>query len=114
MSTGSAPDRGRITREQILAAAMALLDQRGLPDLTMRKLAAELGIRPSALYWHFPDKQTLLARLADRIIGSAPKPPASSPGTGEGLRRQTNPPCSPGGRDRGEHATASRERPGRG
>lgn len=80
MSTGSAPDRGRITREQILATAMELLDQRGLPDLTMRKLAAELGIRPSALYWHFPDKQTLLARLADRIVGSAPKPPASGPG----------------------------------
>lgn len=85
MSTGSAPDRGRITREQILAAAMELLDQRGLPDLTMRKLAAELGIRPSALYWHFPDKQTLLARLADRIIGRAPKPPASGPSAGEGL-----------------------------
>lgn len=84
MSTGSAPDRGRITREQILAAAMALLDQRGLPDLTMRKLAAELGFHPSALYWHFPDKQTLLARLADRIVGSAPKPPASDPGAGEG------------------------------
>lgn len=80
MSTGSAPDRGRITREQILATAMELLDQRGLPDLTMRKLAAELGIRPSALYWHFPDKQTLLARLADRIVGSAPQPPASGPG----------------------------------
>ena len=84
MSTGSAPDRGRITREQILAAAMALLDQRGLPDLTMRKLAAELGIRPSALYWHFPDKQTLLARLADQIVGSAPQPPASGPGTDDG------------------------------
>ena len=84
MSTGSAPDRGRITREQILAAAMALLDQRGLPDLTMRKLAAELGIRPSALYWHFPDKQTLLARLADRIVGSAPTPPAGGPGAADG------------------------------
>lgn len=84
MSTGSAPDRGRITREQILAAAMALLDQRGLPDLTMRKLAAELGIRPSALYWHFPDKQTLLARLADRIVGSAPQPPAGGPGADDG------------------------------
>ena len=80
MSTGSAPDKGRITREQILATAMALLDQRGLPDLTMRKLAAELGIRPSALYWHFPDKQTLLARLADRIVGSAPQPPVSGAG----------------------------------
>ncbi|ERH33803.1 TetR family transcriptional regulator [Schaalia sp. HMT-877] len=87
MSTGSAPDRGRITREQILAAAMALLDQRGLPDLTMRKLAAELGIRPSALYWHFPDKQTLLARLADQIVGSAPQPPVSGPGADDGSGR---------------------------
>lgn len=94
MSTGSAPDRGRITREQILAAAMELLDQRGLPDLTMRKLAAELGIRPSALYWHFPDKQTLLARLADRIVGSAPKPPASGPGAGEGPGRGGSTACS--------------------
>ena len=102
MSTGSAPDRGRITREQILAAAMALLDQRGLPDLTMRKLAAELGIRPSALYWHFPDKQTLLARLADRIVGSAPTPPAGGPGAddgsgGGGSAARSGPPNGHGG-----------------
>lgn len=94
MSTGSAPDRGRITREQILAAAMALLDQRGLPDLTMRKLAAELGIRPSALYWHFPDKQTLLARLADQIVGSAPQPPVSGPGADDGSGRGGSAACS--------------------
>ena len=102
MSTGSASDRGRITREQILAAAMALLDQRGLPDLTMRKLAAELGIRPSALYWHFPDKQTLLARLADRIVGSAPTPPAGGPGAddgsgGGGSAARSGPPNGHGG-----------------
>ena len=102
MSTGSAPDRGRITREQILAAAMALLDQRGLPDLTMRKLAAELGIRPSALYWHFPDKQTLLARLADRIVGSAPTPPAGGSGAangagGGGSAARSGPPNGHGG-----------------
>ena len=102
MSTGSAPDRGRITREQILAAAMALLDQRGLPDLTMRKLAAELGIRPSALYWHFPDKQTLLARLADRIVGSAPTPPAGGPcaavgAGGGGSAARSGPPNGHGG-----------------
>ena len=102
MSTGSAPDRGRITREQILAAAMALLDQRGLPDLTMRKLAAELGIRPSALYWHFPDKQTLLARRGDRIFGSAPPPPAGGPGAaygagGGGSAARSGPPNGHGG-----------------
>ncbi|WP_431308023.1 TetR/AcrR family transcriptional regulator C-terminal domain-containing protein [Arenivirga flava] len=34
----------------------------------MRRLAADLGVQPSALYWHYPNKQTLLAELADRIV----------------------------------------------
>lgn len=37
----------------------------------MRKLALELGVQPSALYWHVPNKQQLLAELADRIVARA-------------------------------------------
>ena len=37
----------------------------------MRRLAASLDVQPSALYWHFPNKQTLLAELADRIVAQA-------------------------------------------
>ena len=48
--------------------ALRILDDYGLPDLTMRRLAAALDVQPSALYWHFPNKQTLLADLADRIV----------------------------------------------
>lgn len=61
----------RNTRDDVIAAALAILDQQGLPDLTMRHLAATLGIQPSGLYWHFPNKQALLAAVSDRIIAGA-------------------------------------------
>src|SRR5690606_4271755 len=58
----------RHDRESITTAALLLLDDVGLPDLSMRRLAAELGVQPSALYWHFASKQELLAAVADRIL----------------------------------------------
>jgi TetR/AcrR family tetracycline transcriptional repressor len=58
----------RRTRADIVAAALVILDRQGLPDLTMRNLASSLGLQPSALYWHFPNKQTLLAAVADEIV----------------------------------------------
>lgn len=61
----------RHTREDVAQAALRILDDDGLPDLTMRRLAASLDVQPSALYWHFPNKQTLLAELADRIVAQA-------------------------------------------
>lgn len=51
-----------------MRAALNILDEHGLPDLTMRRLAAALGVQPSALYWHFPNKQSMLAELSDRIV----------------------------------------------
>lgn len=58
----------RHDRDGVIDAALRLLDQVGLPDLSMRRLATELGVQPSALYWHFESKQHLLAALADRIL----------------------------------------------
>ncbi|WP_410783320.1 TetR/AcrR family transcriptional regulator C-terminal domain-containing protein [Leifsonia sp. SIMBA_070] len=43
----------------------------------MRRLASALDVQPSALYWHFPNKQTLLAELADRIV-AARRPAANA------------------------------------
>ena len=60
------PDRH--TRDGIVDTALALLEQTGLPDLSMRRLATALGVQPSALYWHFENKQELLAAVADRIV----------------------------------------------
>ena len=61
----------RHTREDVIAAALGILDQHGLADLTMRRLGAILDVQPSALYWHFVNKQTLLASIADRIVERA-------------------------------------------
>ncbi|MFH8249735.1 TetR family transcriptional regulator [Microbacterium sp. B2969] len=64
----------RHTRDDVARAALRILDDDGLPDLTMRRLAAALDVQPSALYHHFPNKQSLLAELADRIVAQADAP----------------------------------------
>jgi len=63
---------GNITRADILRAALAILDSGGLPALAMRRIAGELGVQQSALYWHFNSKQELLAGLADDILERVP------------------------------------------
>ena len=68
----------QLRRGDVLDGAMAILDEYGLGDLTMRKLAASLGVQPGALYWHFPNKQTLLGAMADRILDGVDAPPAAT------------------------------------
>ncbi|WP_372729750.1 TetR/AcrR family transcriptional regulator C-terminal domain-containing protein [Nocardioides sp.] len=58
----------RYHRSDVVAQAIVVLDRYGLADLTMRRLGAELGVQPSALYHHFANKQTLLAAVADELL----------------------------------------------
>jgi AcrR family transcriptional regulator len=51
--------RGR----EIVAAARELLEQKGRSALSMRRLAARLGVRAPSLYEHLPNKQALEAAL---------------------------------------------------
>lgn len=66
-------------RSDIVEHALEVLDRHGLADLSMRRLAADLGVQPSALYWHFANKQALLAAVADEILrrGERPVPDGS-------------------------------------
>ena len=57
-----------LDRSTILAAAMGILDDYGLGDLTMRRLADSLNVKAGALYWHYANKQTLLAAVSDDIL----------------------------------------------
>jgi AcrR family transcriptional regulator len=68
------PVTDRHTRDGIVDTALRLLDEAGLPDLSMRRLASALRVQPSALYWHFENKQSLLAAVADRIVAAADPP----------------------------------------
>ncbi|GAA5059162.1 TetR/AcrR family transcriptional regulator C-terminal domain-containing protein [Nocardia callitridis] len=58
----------QLHRTDVIDGAIAILDEYGLADLTMRKLAGSLRVQPGALYWHFPNKQALLGAVADRIL----------------------------------------------
>nr|WP_255521055.1 TetR/AcrR family transcriptional regulator [Rothia sp. ZJ1223] len=61
-----------LTREKILDTAFTVLSQYGLADLSMRRLAAELGVAPGALYYHIKNKQDLLSHLASRLLVDVP------------------------------------------
>lgn len=64
----------RYHRSDVVDRALAVLDTYGLADLTMRRLGAELGVQPSALYHHFANKQTLLAAVADEMLARGRRP----------------------------------------
>lgn len=55
-------------RDDVVRHALAVLDRYGLESLTMRRLASDLDVRPSALYWHFASKQELLAAVAEEVL----------------------------------------------
>jgi AcrR family transcriptional regulator len=61
----------QLHRGDVVDKAIQLLDDYGIADLTMRRLARELGVTPGALYWHFADKQALLGAVSDRILHPA-------------------------------------------
>ncbi|MDO5634371.1 MAG: TetR family transcriptional regulator [Micrococcus sp.] len=60
--------RRALSAADVVDAALTLLQDFGMGDLSMRRVATQLGVQVSALYWHVPNKQTLLARVADRIV----------------------------------------------
>jgi Transcriptional regulator len=62
------PARERLSRERVLAAAVDFTDRNGLDAISMRRLAAELGVVPMALYKHVADKQALLDGMADLVL----------------------------------------------
>ncbi len=57
----------KIDKDQIVTAALALLNERGLDRLTTRALAERLGVKQPALYWHFKDRHALLNAMNDAI-----------------------------------------------
>ena len=66
-------------RSDVVDHALEVLDRHGLADLSMRRLAADLGVQPSALYWHFANKQALLAAVADEVLRRGARPVPDGP-----------------------------------
>ena len=57
-----------IEREKILDAALTLINEVGLDQLTTRRLAERLGVQQPALYWHFRNKSALLDEVNEEML----------------------------------------------
>jgi TetR/AcrR family tetracycline transcriptional repressor len=60
--------RPQLTRQRVVTEALAVIAQDGVQALTMRSLAARLGVVPGALYHHVGNKQQLQDLLLDGVL----------------------------------------------
>jgi TetR/AcrR family tetracycline transcriptional repressor len=60
-----------LDRQQVVDEALRLLDDDGLDALSLRTLAARLGVQAPTLYWHIGNKAELLDAVADAIMDEA-------------------------------------------
>ena len=74
-STGdTGTTRERLTRQRVVAAALAVVDRDGLEGLTMRALGRELGVDPMAAYHHVPNKAAIIQGVVEAILAEIPLP----------------------------------------
>jgi AcrR family transcriptional regulator len=70
----NAEPRARLSRDRVLAAAIALADAGGIESLSMRKLGVELGVEAMSLYRHVANKGDLLDGMIDGVFGEIDLP----------------------------------------
>ena len=76
------PRPALISRAVILDETLALADERGLAAVTMRTVAARLGVTAMSLYHHVRDKNDLLDGLVERLFAALSLPDPSLAGRG--------------------------------
>ncbi|MGP4018892.1 TetR/AcrR family transcriptional regulator C-terminal domain-containing protein [Saccharopolyspora sp. 5N708] len=62
------------TQQRIVHAAIRIADREGRSAVSMRRVAAELGVGAMSLYRHVPDKDELIRLMADTAFGESPLP----------------------------------------
>src|SRR6516162_7874952 len=68
---------GTISREDVITAAVEIIRGGGYEEMSIRSLAAELGVAPMSLYRHIRDKDDLLGEVVDRLLAQAWRPSAA-------------------------------------
>jgi DNA-binding transcriptional regulator YhcF (GntR family) len=69
-----------LSRDEVVRMAIAIADAEGLAALSMRRIAAELGVSTMALYRYVGGKDALVLKMVNAAIGEFPfpaKPPAT-------------------------------------
>lgn len=87
MPTTARAPRNTLTRDRLVAGAVALADAEGLAALTIRALAARLGVKPMAIYHHVANKEEILDAIVDAVYGEVYLPRVGGDWREELLRR---------------------------
>ncbi|MFE5913895.1 TetR/AcrR family transcriptional regulator [Streptomyces wedmorensis] len=64
--------RGRkraVREDEVVAAAIRLLGARGADAVSIRGIAAELGLAPNAVYTYFPDRAAVVGAVVEHLLG---------------------------------------------
>jgi TetR/AcrR family transcriptional regulator, tetracycline repressor protein len=69
---------GPVTPEAVIDAALAVIDEDGLDALTMRRLAHDLGVEPVTIYRQLPNKEAILAGVAEKLWREMAPPPGAA------------------------------------
>jgi len=88
MSTPDASPRRRLSRQQVLLAAIALADEAGIDTLTMRRLGDAVGVEAMSLYNHVANKDDLLDGMIDLVFAEI-ELPSSDEGWRSAMRRRS-------------------------
>ena len=72
-------DRPPLDKGSIVEAALRLLDDVGLDELSTRRLAAYLGVKGPSLYWHFRNMGELRDHMAEALLAAELPPPDPDP-----------------------------------
>jgi AcrR family transcriptional regulator len=76
-----------LTRDRIVAAALAIVDGEGAEALTARRLARALGCQAMSLYHHFAGMDDVLDAVADQLLATVDLSPAEPPADLRGALR---------------------------
>lgn len=67
--------RAPLNARRVLGAAMNLADRIGVDTFTIRKLAAELDVKPMTIYHHVPNKEAIIDGIVDAVFAEIELPP---------------------------------------
>jgi len=81
------PAKPALTRDGIVATALAVMRAEGMDKVTMRRLAKELDTGPASLYVYVKDTEELHAAMLDELLGEVDVDPGDAPDWRERLRQ---------------------------
>ncbi len=70
MQTRPPMPRGTLSKDLILKAALEIIDQDGMDTLSLRKIAAHLGVSTMSLYRHYRNKAEIEVDIVDHVVGN--------------------------------------------